>query len=127
MKFCSMDPWQKQGRAMALILPCSLVCAGEDPVTFDVNAIDTRIRDIKSMGKLALNGEREIDFNPNEDIEFLFTETLPYHPNALTFLAVLSNEEHIAETYYSVGGGFVHKEGEQPGDDNDVNTSISNK
>jgi L-serine dehydratase len=42
---------------------------------------------------------------------------LPYHPNALTFLAVLSTGDHIAETYYSVGGGFVHKEGEQADDD----------
>ena len=45
---------------------------------------------------------------------------MPYHPNALTFLAVLNNEEHIAETYYSVGGGFVHKEGEQLNDDSSV-------
>ncbi len=110
----------KTGKGHGTDIAVQLGLSGEDPVTFDVNAIDTRISDIKSMGKLALNGEREIDFNPNEDIEFLLTETLPYHPNALTFLAVLSNEEHIAETYYSVGGGFVHREGEQPGDDNDL-------
>ena len=64
--------------------------------------------------------EHEIDFDPAEDIEFLITETLPYHPNALTFLAVINNGEHIAETYYSVGGGFVHKEGEQLNDDTNV-------
>ncbi len=72
------------------------------------------------MKKLILDGKYEIDFEPDEDIEFLFTETLPYHPNALTFLAVLDNAEHIAETYYSIGGGFVYKEGEQLNDQSSV-------
>ena len=58
------------------------------PVTFDVNNINAKINDIRSMKKIMLNGKHEIDFDPDEDIEFLFTETLPYHPNALTFLAV---------------------------------------
>ena len=64
------------------------------------------------MKKILLDGKHEIDFDPNEDIEFLFSESLPFHPNALTFLVSLKNDETIAETYYSVGGGFVVKEGE---------------
>jgi L-serine dehydratase len=40
------------------------------------------------------------------------TESLPFHPNALTFLCSLENGQEIAETYYSIGGGFVVKEGE---------------
>jgi L-serine dehydratase len=59
-----------------------------------------------------LNGLFEIDFEPDQDIEFLFTESLPFHPNALTFLAVMTEGEHLAETYYSIGGGFVQREGE---------------
>jgi L-serine dehydratase len=110
----------KTGKGHGTDIAVQLGLCGEDPVTFDVNMIDAKINDIKSMNKLMLNGKYEIDFEPGEDIEFLFTETLPYHPNALTFLAVLNNEEHIAETYYSVGGGFVHKEGEQLSDDSNV-------
>ncbi|HSQ44768.1 MAG TPA: L-serine ammonia-lyase [Ginsengibacter sp.] len=110
----------KTGRGHGTDVAVQLGLCGEDPVTFDVNMIDAKINDIKTMKKLLLNGKYEIDFEPDEDIEFLFTETLPYHPNALTFLAVLNNDEHIAETYYSVGGGFVHKEGEQLNDDNNV-------
>jgi L-serine dehydratase len=56
-----------------------------------------------------------IPFHPATDITFLFTETLPYHPNALTFLCSLSDGSEIAETYYSIGGGFVVKEGEEGG------------
>ncbi len=84
---------------------------GEDPVTFDVNMISAKMQDIKSMKKLILNGRHEIDFDPIEDIEFLFAESLPFHPNALTFLVRLNNEDTFAETYYSIGGGFVIKEG----------------
>lgn len=86
--------------------------SGDDPVTFDVNNINAKIDDIKAMRKIVLAGKHEIDFNPAEDIEFLFAESLPYHPNALTFLVKLNDGNTIAETYYSVGGGFVVKEGE---------------
>jgi L-serine dehydratase len=110
----------KTGKGHGTDIAIQLGLSGEDPVTFDVNMIDAKINDIKSMKKLILNGKYEIDFEPGEDIEFLFTETLPYHPNALTFLGVLNNDDHIAETYYSVGGGFVHKEGEQLSADSDV-------
>jgi L-serine dehydratase len=110
----------KTGKGHGTDIAIQLGLSGEDPVTFDINTIDAKINDIKSMKKLILKGKYEIDFEPGEDIEFLYTETLPYHPNALTFLAVLDDDDHIAETYYSVGGGFVRKEGEQPGGDSDV-------
>ncbi|MEP6951573.1 MAG: L-serine ammonia-lyase [Ginsengibacter sp.] len=110
----------KTGKGHGTDIAVQLGLSGEDPVTFDVNMIDAKVNDIKAMKKLILNGKYEIDFEPGEDIEFLYTETLPYHPNALTFLAVLNNDDHIAETYYSVGGGFVHKEGEQLSGDSEV-------
>ncbi|MFT3678966.1 MAG: L-serine ammonia-lyase [Ferruginibacter sp.] len=86
---------------------------GENPETFDVNFIHSRIKDIRSMKKILLHGRHEIDFDPAEDIEFLMSESLPYHPNALSFLVTLHNGDSFAETYYSVGGGFVLKEGEK--------------
>lgn len=100
----------KTGIGHGTDIAVQLGLSGDDPVTFDVNNINTKINEIKAMKKILLNGKHEIEFDPKEDIEFLFTETLPYHPNALTFLASLKNGEHIAETYYSIGGGFVTKE-----------------
>ena len=87
--------------------------SGDDPVTFDVDAIAAKMNDIRAMKKLLLSGRHEISFDPSEDIEFLFAETLPFHPNALSFLVTLYNGETLAETYYSIGGGFVVKEGER--------------
>ena len=102
----------KTGKGHGTDIAIQLGLTGYDPVTFDVSQINAKINDIKTMKKILLAGKHEIDFDPHEDIEFLFTETLPYHPNALTFLAALYNGDHIAETYYSIGGGFVKKEGE---------------
>ena len=93
---------------------------GEDPVTFDVNEITPRMQQIGAAKKMILGGKREIDFDPKTDVVFLFEESLPYHPNALTFLCSFTDGNEIAETYYSIGGGFVVKEGEEDGDGNFV-------
>ncbi len=103
----------KTGKGHGTDIAVQLGLNGEDPVTFDVNAIDGRMVDIRDRKKLLLAGRFEIDFNPEEDIQFLFNESLPYHPNALTFLASTDTNEPVAETYYSIGGGFVKKEGEE--------------
>ncbi len=102
----------KTGRGHGTDIAVQLGLAGEDPVTFDVENIHARVNDIAAMKKIVLGGIHEVDFDPAEDIEFLITETLPFHPNALTFLASFRNGNSIAETYYSIGGGFVKKEGE---------------
>lgn len=84
---------------------------GEDPETFDVNAIQPRMNDIRNMKSIILGKKKEISFDPVEDIEFLMSESLPFHPNALTFLATFDDGEQLSQTYYSVGGGFVQQEG----------------
>ncbi|MBO9566312.1 MAG: L-serine ammonia-lyase [Niastella sp.] len=100
----------KTGKGHGTDVAVQLGLSGDDPVTFDVHLIDPKMEDIKTMKKLLLHGKHEIDFDPAEDIEFLMTESLPYHPNALTFLAAFHNGDSIAETWYSIGGGFVKRE-----------------
>lgn len=102
----------KTGRGHGTDVAVQLGMCGEDPVSIDVNSIDARIEDIRAMKKLVLHGLHEVPFDPQEDIEFLITESLPFHPNALSFLATLEDGTQLAETFYSVGGGFVVKEGE---------------
>ncbi len=85
---------------------------GEDPVTFDIDLLHSTINEIKASNKIALLKKASINFIPSEDIVFLNKESLPYHPNALTFLVSFINGDSIAETYYSIGGGFVKKENE---------------
>lgn len=102
---------QGHGTDVAVILG---LC-GEDPVTFDVNEITPRMKQISAEKTMMLNGERKIDFDPAHDVVFLMNESLQYHPNALTFLCAFEGGEEIAETYFSIGGGFVVKEGEEGG------------
>ena len=102
----------KTGVGHGTDIAVQLGLCGDDPVTFNVNDISAKMTDIRSMKKILLAGRHEIDFDPAEDIEFLYSESLPFHPNALTFLVALHNNENFAETYYSIGGGFVVKEGE---------------
>lgn len=102
----------KTGKGHGTDVAIQLGLSGDDPVTFDVNAIDAKINDILSMKELVLGGLHEVMFDPREDIEFLMNESLPFHPNAVTFLAEFADGNSIAETYYSIGGGFVVKEGE---------------
>ncbi len=85
---------------------------GYDPVEMDVDDIPKIIENIRKMQVLNLASKHPIDFNPLKNIVFNKTEFLPFHPNGLTFCAVLENGELIKETYYSVGGGFIQKEGE---------------
>jgi L-serine dehydratase len=110
----------KTGHGHGTDIAVTLGLAGADPVTFDVNTIHSTIDEIKASGKLSLGKVWPIPFDYVADIDFLMTESLPYHPNALTFLGTLHNGEAIAETYYSVGGGFVEKEGSAANDNRQV-------
>jgi len=101
----------KTGKGHGTDIALQLGLCGEDPVTFDVNAIQARMADILNMKKIVLAGRHEIDFDPLEDIEYLYSESLPFHPNAMTFLVETISGQQIAETWYSIGGGFVVKEG----------------
>ena len=101
----------KTGIGHGTDIAVQLGLCGDDPVTFDVNNIISKIAAISDSKQLLLAGKHTIDFNPKEDIEFLFTESLPFHPNALTFLVHTNTGDNFAETYYSIGGGFVVKEG----------------
>jgi len=102
----------KTGKGHGTDIAVILGLCGEDPVTFDVNEINNRIAMITKEKKMNYAKNVVIDFDPLTDVEFLMNESLPFHPNAVTFLCALKDGSHIAETYYSVGGGFVVKEGE---------------
>lgn len=96
------------GTDVAILLGLS----GDDPVTFDVDDVTPKVERIKQGGMLELGGRYPLDFSYPEDLLFLYNESLPAHPNAVTFQAFLADGRAFSETYYSVGGGFVVKEGE---------------
>lgn len=100
----------KTGKGHGTDVAILLGLCGEDPVTFDVNEVTPRVEQIRNTGQLNLNGEVVIPFTYDTDLVFLYTESLPFHPNAVTFLCTFNDGREIAETFYSIGGGFVVKE-----------------
>jgi len=102
----------KTGKGHGTDVAILLGLTGADPVTFDVDAVTPTFLTIQKDRKLTLANQLTIAFDYNEDLLFLFTESLPFHPNAVTFQAFLNNGKAFSETYYSIGGGFVIKEGE---------------
>ena len=103
----------KTGKGHGTDIAVILGLCGEDPVTIDVNAITPKIEGITATGRIKLGGEVMLPFEPAVNVQFLFNESLPFHPNGLSFLISMSNGESWSETFYSVGGGFVVKEGEE--------------
>jgi L-serine dehydratase len=110
----------KTGKGHGTDIAVQLGLSGEDPVTFAVDEVSTSIETIQRTNSILFGGLKQVQFNPAVDIEFLFTETLAHHPNGMTFLASLENGEHIAKTYFSIGGGFVEEEGIQADQQNAV-------
>ena len=99
----------KTGKGHGTDIAIQLGLAGYDPVSIDTSVIPSVIKEIQE--KKSLGPRPAIEFDPLIDIVFLMGESLPHHPNALSFLADFDDGESIAETYYSIGGGFIEKEG----------------
>ena len=70
---------------------------------------------IRSGRRLALGGRREIPFDFKADLVFHFDRALPFHPNGLRFSATMEDGSTHSETFYSIGGGFVVREGDPDG------------
>lgn len=97
------------GTDIAILLGLS----GEDPVTIPVDQIDAKIEHIRSTKTIPIYGTHVISFDPVADLVFHFDKSLPGHPNAMTLGITFMDDSVEHHTYYSVGGGFVVKEGEE--------------
>ncbi len=86
---------------------------GEDPVTIDPQEVKNIPFQIQADQQIRLGGKKCITFHPQQDLRFHYSESLPFHPNGVTFRAYNGKSIPLLEaTYFSIGGGFVVKEGE---------------
>ena len=101
------------GKGHATDIAVALGLCGFDPVSFPIEKIDETIASITSENKLKLNNELQIPFVLNNTKKeqkgnIIFNRKfLEFHPNGITFRALLKDGRKIAGTYYSIGGGFV--------------------
>jgi L-serine dehydratase len=103
----------KTGKGHGTDLAVLLGLDGHDPVTIPVDQVHPAVEYIRQTQSINLAGRKRIAFHPERDLLFYYDQTLPYHANGLTFRAFLRNGAGVSQTYYSVGGGFVVKEGEE--------------
>ncbi len=105
----------KTGKGHGTDIAVLLGLMGEDPVTLEVNTIDPKFHAVFATKTLNLYGQHVVSFEPEEELIFHMNESLPGHPNAMTLTATFVDGTTDAHTYYSIGGGFVVKEGEDFG------------
>jgi L-serine dehydratase len=88
--------------------------AGETPQGMDPDRVEEVLRSMASRAAITLPSGHVIAFNPARDVVFDFGPALKGHANGLVF-RILDDDNNtlLAETYYSIGGGFVQTEAER--------------
>ena len=89
---------------------------GLEPETVDPDAVRAAWTDWPEGQRLLLDGRQPVPFR-REDVAFAPRTRLPGHPNALTLQAWDAGDAGTGsllaeETYYSIGGGFIRREGD---------------
>ena len=80
--------------------------------TVDPEAIPAIIDAVAIDSEISLLGRHKITFSVADDIEVRGRESLPVHPNALRVVATLNDGSKTEAVFYSIGGGFILKDGE---------------
>ena len=90
------------GRAVILGL------MGCDPSSVDPDRADALEARVREDHRVEPPGLPAMAFSPETDLHLDLAAPLPGHPNGMTFAAFGADGSEIAaETYYSIGGGFV--------------------
>ncbi len=101
----------KTGRGHGTDVAVILGLAGEDPETIDPESILPKVAEIRASHTLVIDGTYPVPWSEPDDLAFHRDQTLPFHPNALTFTADFGESLRLVQTYYSIGGGFILREG----------------
>ncbi len=92
--------------------------SGEEPQTIDPAAIESKLNAIRNSGTLPLAGRHAIPFHEASHLLFHKDQMTPpgartQHPNGLRFTAAdNSGTILVQQTWFSVGGGFIVRDGE---------------
>jgi L-serine dehydratase len=86
---------------------------GAQPETVDPDGIGPAVQRIRKSGRLSLLGEHDTAFDEPMQLLFMRAERLPHHSNGMRFSALGADRQVLREeSYYSIGGGFIVREGD---------------
>jgi L-serine dehydratase len=85
--------------------------AGHSPEGVCPDAIAGLVADIRQNDRLRLAGRVDIPFIETHHLLFRKGEFLPGHANAMRFTATYGDGSEYTETYFSIGGGAISREG----------------
>ena len=108
----------KTGRGHGTDIAVLMGLTGEDPVTCDPAAIHPKVAAIRKSDAGSCWAVRARSRStPKSDLDLPpRPRSLPFHPNGLRFTATIRGRfDRHDETFYSVGGGFVVREGDPDG------------
>jgi L-serine dehydratase len=90
--------------------------SGEQPDLIAPESIEPKLAAIRTAKSLPLDGSRTVAFDETTDLLFHKDKTLPFHSNGMRYRAFDAVGTVIAEqVYFSIGGGFILREGEAVG------------
>ena len=100
----------------ARIAPSSWDCWEKSRTRSIRRSIESLVRGVRESRQIALMGAAAIPFEEARDLLFRGDIVLPGHPNGMRFTAFDPPGAILRqEVYYSVGGGFIEREGQPPG------------
>ena len=86
---------------------------GAEPETVDPDDIPVFAARARQGGRIGFPGVPSVAFDPASDLVFR-REFLPGHPNAMKLTLWRAGEAVLSRIYYSIGGGFIRAEGDEP-------------
>ncbi|HEX5625935.1 MAG TPA: L-serine ammonia-lyase [Saprospiraceae bacterium] len=103
----------KTGMGHGTDLAVILGLQGTDPSTVAPELVKDGVERVKKEKRLMLDLRHPVPFDYDHDLIFHYEQSLPYHANGMIFRAFYSDGTTESFEYYSVGGGFVVKKGEE--------------
>jgi L-serine dehydratase len=99
-----------EGHGTIRAVLCGLM--GVKPESYDREVAGVALDELAERGTVRLPNGRVVSLDPATAVVLEKGKRLPAHPNGMTFLVRSDDTEVLAESYYSVGGGFVLTEAE---------------
>lgn len=91
---------------------------GIQPESIEPEAYEALLSEIERSGRLSLGGQAPIEFDFGEDLTLRPLTVLARHTNGIRYTARDPSGDTVrVETYFSVGGGFIVRDGDEPPDE----------